>query len=135
MACYGWRRYLYQNGVVICTLIFNANGQLQGIAFAPGRDGQQAPAAVLTSNGGLRFTVTGLDSGTEYSLAVIAKDAEDNELKTYVTEFETTGIKTPTSLDQVIDGLSPSTHKFIRNGQIFILRDGKTFTVTGAEVK
>ncbi len=42
---------------------------------------------------------------------------------------------TPTDLEEVTgDGL-PVTGKIIRNGQLFILRDGKTYSVTGAEVE
>ena len=51
-----------KDGVVFCTLIFNGNGQLTGIAFAPGKNGNHhAPAAQMTANG-LQFTVTGLNS-------------------------------------------------------------------------
>ena len=69
-----------KDGVVFCRLTFNANGQLTGIAFAPGRDGQSmAPAALMTANG-LQFTVTGLTSNTQYGFSITATDAEDTQV-------------------------------------------------------
>ena len=41
---------------------------------------------------------------------------------------------TPTGLEEVTGYGLPVTGKIIRNGQLFILRDGKTYSVTGAEV-
>lgn len=40
----------------------------------------------------------------------------------------------PTSINQVVNSNVVGS-KFIRNGQLYILRDGKTYTVTGQEVK
>lgn len=53
------------------------------------------------------------------------------------TGYALTVSKTPaivTGLDEVSDALAP-TRKVLRNGQIFILRGDKTYTVTGAETK
>jgi len=125
-----------KNGELICTLSFNAQGQLIGIAFAPDRNGNhQAPAALMTSNGGLRFTVTGLESGTNYHLDVQAKDAEDKAIVSYSVDFKTTG-QAPiiTDIDQVPGNQAYST-KFLRNGQVLILRGDKTYTLQGQEIK
>ena len=125
-----------KDGVVVCRLIFDANGQLLGIAFAPGRrGGAQAPAAVKTENGGLRFTITGLESGTDYQVTVIAKDENEEVVEEYVSDFTTSGAEedTPTGFDTI--GVTNQATKLIRNGQIFILRGDKTYTVTGQEVR
>ena len=122
-----------KDGVVFCRLTFNANGQLTGIAFAPGRDGQSmAPAAVMTANG-LQFTVTGLNSNTQYGYNVTAKDANEQPIATYSGSFTTTseGIATGvgnTAVEQKIT-------KILRNGEVLILRGGKTYTVQGQEAK
>ncbi len=126
-----------KDGVVFCTLIFNANGQLTGIAFAPGRDytNNHAPAAVLTSDGGFRFTITGLSSGTNYHLTLDTKDANDQVIASYVTDFTTTG-ETPTAIDQIdSSSFEGGTRKFLRDGQIYILRGERTYTLTGQEVR
>ena len=121
-----------KDGVVFCRLTFNANGQLTGIAFAPGRDGQSmAPAAVMTANG-LQFTVTGLTSNTRYGYSITATDAENTEVASYTGTFTTTG-EIATGIDAQQSDLAP--RKFIRDNQVLILRDGKTYSIQGVEVK
>jgi hypothetical protein len=121
-----------KDGEVFCTLIFNANGQLTGIAFAPSRNGQaHAPAAVMTANG-LQFTVTGLDSGTHYDLTLQAKDSQNAVLASYSSNFTTTG--NAQGIEDVQGNNVPCT-KVVRNGQILILRGEKVYTVQGQEVK
>ena len=120
-----------KDGDLFCHLTFNANGQLTDIAFAPGRNGQSmAPAAVMTANG-LQFTVTGLSSNTEYGYTITAKDAEDAEVASYSGSFTTTGVATSTDVLQ--SALAP--RKFMRDNQVLILRDGKTYSIQGVEVK
>jgi len=126
-----------QDGKEVCTLIFNSNGQLMRIAFAaPSRNGatRHAPAAVLTQSG-YRFTVTGLNSGTQYAYAIDVKDKAGSSLNTYKGTFTTTGgttdvkdITTDTSWDET------APRKVFRDGQVYILRGGKTYTLTGVEV-
>ena len=126
-----------KDGVVFCTLIFNGNGQLTGIAFAPSRDGQaHAPQAIMTANG-MQFTVTGLDRGTHYALTLQAKDSQETVLASYSSEFTTTGQNTPQSLEDVSSSLQGEDRGrlILRNGQILILRGDKTYTPTGQEVK
>ena len=121
-----------KDGVVFCRLTFNANGQLTGIAFAPGRDGQSmAPAAVMTANG-LQFTVTGLTSNTQYGYSITATDAEDTQVASYTGSFTTTG-EIATDIDAQQSDIAP--RKFIRDNQVLILHDGKTYTIQGIEVK
>jgi len=123
-----------KDGVVFCTLIFNANGQLTGIAFAPSREGSHhAPAAIMTANG-LQFTVTGLDSGTNYGYNLTAKDANDQPVATYSGEFTTTSEGVVTGVES-IQPSEVSLQKILRDGQIYILRGEKEYTITGQEVK
>lgn len=122
-----------KDGVVFCTLIFNANGQLTGIAFAPSRDGSHhAPAAIMTANG-LQFTVTGLNSNTKYSYSVTAKDGNDVPVATYSGEFTTTSEGIATAVDNT--SADSKATKLLLNGQIFILRGEKEYTIMGQEVK
>ena len=123
-----------KDGVLFCTLIFNANGQLTGIAFAPSRNGQaHAPAAVMTANG-LQFTVTGLNSGTQYGYNLTAKDANDQTVATYSGSFTTTSEGDAQGLEDVQSDNVQCT-KVLINGQIFIIRGDKTYTLQGQEVK
>ncbi len=126
-----------KDGVVFCTLIFNSNGQLTGIAFAPSREGSRhAPAALMTANG-LQFTVTGLSSGTQYSYSVTAKDSNDQTVATYSGEFTTTSEGVVTGIEEISSSLQGGDRGrlILRNGQILILRGDKVYNAQGALVK
>lgn len=126
-----------KEGVVFCTLIFNANGQLIGIAFAPSRDRQaHALAATMTANG-MQFTVTGLNSNTQYGYSVTAKDANDQPVATYSGEFTTTGEGTATGVEEISSSLQGGDRGrlILHNGRIFILRGEKIYTLQSQEVK
>ena len=120
-----------KNGNVICTLVFNANGQLTQIAFAaPSRI--NAPAQAQAA--GFAFTVTGLESGTAYDLTLTAKNGSGATLNSRTVSFSTQG---PTALEDIADDASSSSsvRKVLQNGQLYILRDGKVYNAVGAEVK
>ena len=118
-----------KDGEVFCTLIFNANGQLTSIAFAPARNGQTHRAAEQTA-AGFRFTVTGLSESTRYTFGMTVKDAANATLQTYTGEFNTTGVAT------YVDNATTDTvtQKIIRDGQVLVLRGDKTYTTMGVEV-
>ena len=119
-----------KGGNVICTLVFNANGQLTQIAFnAPARNNapQQTQAA------GFSFTVTGLENGTSYDLTITSKDNSGTTLDTKTISFTTSG-DVPQGIEDVLSDQVQCT-KVMRNGQVFILRGDKTYTLQGQEVK
>ena len=88
--------------------------------------------ATLTTNGGMQFTVTGLDAGTSYAYTVTTKDKQDKVIATYEGSFETSG----SMEDGIMDIQSAEApQKILRNGQIYILRGEKVFTLQGVEVK
>ena len=119
--------------VVFCTLTFDKDGMLTNIAFAPSRSGSHPVTYAASTGNGLRFTVTSLDAATTYGYNVTTKDEEDNTLSTYSGEF-TTKSNVTTDMDNI---QSPVTtcQKVMRNGQLIILRDGKTYTTMGAEIQ
>ena len=130
-----------KDGEVFCTLVFNSNGQLTGIAFAPGRNGAaHAPAATM-SVAGMSFTVTGLDGASKYAYRLAVTNDASEELVAYSGEFATTGYNgevnpggNPEGINDVQSDEVQST-KVLRNGQVLILRNGKTYTMQGQEVK
>ena len=120
-----------KDGNIVCTLIFNANGQLTSIAFnAPSRNGVPAQ----TQSAGFSFTITGLDSGTGYDLIITAKDNSGNAIQTETISFVTTGGNVSTDIDQ-LQGNEVQSTKVVKDGQVLILRNGKTYTMQGQEVK
>ena len=130
-----------KDGVVFCTLVFNSNGQLTGIAFAPGRNGTSHAPAATTSVAGMSFTVTGLNVASKYAYRLAVTNDASEELVAYSGEFATTGYDgevnpggNPVGIEDVfIDEHEAS--KILRNGQIFILRGEKVYTLQGQEVK
>ena len=121
-----------KDGVVFCTLTFNANGQLLNIAFAPGRDGAvHAPEAELTATG-YQFTVTGLESGSTYAYTLDAKDAGNNVVANYTGTFTTTGGEMGVeTVNKHVDTVT----KVVRDGQVLIQRGDRLYDLRGQEVR
>ena len=117
-----------KDGNVICTLIFNANGQLTQIAFgAPARN--KAPQQ--TQAAGFEFTVTGLEEGTSYDLTMTSKDSEGQTLAEKTVSFTTTGGEQ--GVEDVQGKNAPCT-KILRNGQLIIIRGNKMYNAQGIEL-
>ena len=117
-----------QDGNTVCTLVFNANGQLTSINFnAPAHNN----APQQTQVAGFAFTVTGLEGGETYSYTLTAKDSNGSVLNTETGSFTT---QAPQGIDNVHSNQIKGT-KILHDGQILILRGDKTYTVTGQEVK
>ena len=117
-----------KTGAVVCTLVFNAQGQLTQIAFnAPGRNTPQQTQAA-----GFSFTVTGLDEGTSYDLTIVAKNSSGNVLDKQEKSFTTTGTTTAIH-NQAYQQIT--NRKVIRNGQLLIQRGDELFNAQGARVK
>ncbi len=135
-----------KDGVIFCTLIFDGNGQLIGIAFAPSRDEAAHAPAATTSVAGMSFTVTGLNSASKYAYHLTVADENDKKIQAYSGEFATTGYQgavnpggqpevTPQGIDQTTIEKTPTVTKFIRDGQLFIQRGNELFNAQGARVK
>lgn len=122
-----------KDGVVFCTLTFNAQGQLIGIAFAPNRDGELRTMsnAEMTATG-WSFTVTGLNPGSTYSYTVDVVDAQKQSIRQYTGSFTTTG-GVVTSLPTLMS--TSTSGKVLYNGHLYILRGDNLYTATGARVK
>ena len=121
-----------KDGIMFCVLVFNANGQLNSIAYAPARNRNEHHTAEQTTSG-FRFTVTGLTTSTHYKFQMAVKDANEANLHTYTGEFATTGVAE--SLEQPEVDHNDAISKVFIDGQVYILRNGKTYTTTGLEVK
>ena len=129
----GYSIEITKDGVVFCTLKFNAQGQLTGIAFAPSRDGaREMPAAEMTANGWL-FTVTGLDQASKYGYTLDAFDASQQSIKHYEGEFYTDGY---TGLEELtIDDAQCTMKKMIIDNQLYIRRGNELYNVSGQKIK
>lgn len=154
---------IYKDGEVFCKLTLGNRGQLLGIAFsAPGRRMARQNNADNSQPYTLSFMVTGLDAASRYNYVLSTLDANGTPLHVYIGDFATTGYQgelkgdgleviptppiipsnpeaqTPTAIEEIYT----SSHQggeggrlILINGQLLIRRDGKTYTLQGAEVK
>ncbi len=119
---------------LVCTLLFNENGQLLNIvSAAPSHDSTRQVQETFQTATSWKYTVLGLDADTEYTYTVIARRSDDSEAYNNTISFRTLGVST--NIEETTFLSSSEGEKILRNGQILILRDDKTYTITGAEVK
>ena len=122
-----------KDGEVFCTLTFNADGQLLNIAFAPSRDGNNRPAQYAEQAvNGYRFTVTGLTEATRYAYNITTKDTAKQTIATYSGEFTTLG-GTVTSVEDILQSTT-NPKKLLIDGQLYIVKDGKTYNAMGQKM-
>ncbi len=114
-------------GNVIYKLTFNASGHLIGIAFAPNRNYKSQSEQIT----GFHFTVTGLESGTEYNITITAKDADGQEMDKKNMSFHTNWLNGIEELH--VDSDKPV--KVLMDGQIYILRGEHVYDTEGKMVK
>lgn len=122
--------------IKVCTLTFNTSGQLVNIDFsnnAPARMHNQAAKADNVQNVALAFTVTGLSQNSRYSFDMEAKNGQSETIDSTHGYFETSGLMdlNTTNSQPAMDKIQ----KLLINGQIYILRGDKTYTLQGQEVK
>jgi len=102
----------------------------------------RAPAAyrhytVQVDGIAMEVTLTNLDPGTVYKYRAYATAGGQTfygKEVTFVTRGTYEGPAVPQAIDQTTDEQSKAV-KILRNGQIFILRGERTYTLTGQEVK
>ena len=109
--------------------VFDAEGILTSMSnHAPAR--YDAPQG--TQSAGFSYTVMGLASGTTYNVTITAKSANGSTLNTETASFTTTG--EPQGIEDVnINDLQSK--KIIRDGNVYVLRGDRVFTLQGQEVK
>ena len=117
-----------KDGEVFCTLTFNSNGQLVSIAFAPGRQDSHPTQYAEAAANGYRFTVTGLDESTKYAYNLDVNDNSGKTIKSYEGVFTT---QSTTAVDE-IQSTTNNVEKIFLDGQLLIIRDGKTYNAQGA---
>lgn len=127
---YTYSLEIKKDGEVFCTLTFNAQGQLVGIAFAPGRDGNRPVPAATKVRGGYKFTVTGLSEGSYYRYTFETATEEGKVVDSYRGDFRTNGT---TATGQIQTAILPT--KTLRNGQVVIRKNGKTYDVLGKQIE
>jgi len=113
--------------IPFCTITFNQYGQLIGISF-----GNRAPRRSMEQEDGFTYTVSGLDANTEYYFKMETMDEDNKLINTDEGAFRTTNDATgiENQYNTVIEH-----RKVMINGQIYILRGDKTYTLQGQEME
>ena len=115
-----------KSGNIVCKLIFNSIGQLVSMVFeAPAY--RHAPQQ--KQDGTFAFTVTNLQTDTNYDLTINAKDGDGNTLSSQTMSFST-GAQ---GFDNIRYENRP--YKFMREGCIFIMNGEKTVTIQGQTIR
>lgn len=120
---------------IVCTLEFDAEGQLLTIAFAaPARDGKghQTPAALQTTSG-WQYTISGLEANTEYTYIVIARKSDNSVAYEQSVPFKTKDVAT--GLDSIEQEPRTNSQKLIKDNHILILRGEHVYDAQGKRVK
>lgn len=120
-----------KDGKVFCTLVFNNFGQLVSMHFAPGRNGNHKAPAAETTAYGFSFVVTGLEDNSEYNFSMTTMDANHEVIAVEEGSF-TTG--TATAIEESVNVLVNTPTKTLRDGQLLITRDGKTYNMQGVRL-
>jgi hypothetical protein len=159
-AAHSYQIDIYKDGAVFCKLTLGNHGQLLAIHFsAPGRRMAQQKNADDSQSYTLSFKVTGLDEASRYNYVLSTLDANGTPVHVYTGAFATTGysgdkpvgggeevMPTPpiipsnpepsviTGLENMVEAKGQHGKMFL-NGQLFIRRGDKYYTITGQEVR
>jgi hypothetical protein len=119
---------------VVCTLRFDAKGQLLTAVFSAPvyKNGASQPAKAMQTATGWQYTIGGLEANTAYTFTVTTKIMDETE---DVQSGSFTTLDNAEGLDEILESSNPEILKFVRNGQLFILRDGVIYNAQGARVE
>ena len=159
-AAHSYQIDIYKDGAVFCKLTLGNHGQLLAIHFsAPGRrmtNQQSQMTNDETQPYTLSFKVTGLDVASRYNYVLSTLDENGTPLHVYTGAFATIGY--PGALEEGGDEIIPtppiipsnpeapegidfirtfegSNGKILRNGQIYLIYEGRMYDVRGNQIK
>ena len=120
------------NNDTICTYLFDENGYIMEAHYKRSSGRQNKSLHSQKTNNGWQYTIEGLESDTEYEYTIIAKGSSGNVLDEKSGTFATY-----TKMIEAFNNVSTDskTTKVLRDGQIFILRNNKTYSITGNEIQ
>ena len=89
---------------------------------------------IATANADISFEVGDLKPNIEYHYTLVACEDDGSILTSLNSSFVTTAEPAPSNIGN-LSGAQGEIIKFIHNGQLFILRDGKLYNALGVQVK
>ncbi len=112
----------------LCTLTFNAQGQLTNINFS-----RNKPATTREPQKTFFFTVTGLEPQTTYTYTMGTFDEANAEIESTAGIFTTSSMTTNTTDPTTI--VHSYVQKIFEDGTIYILRGDERYTIDGRKVE
>ena len=121
--------YVVDDGkqMLIKTVVFDKEGNVVSTAGSG-----SAPRRAIRLNDHFVYTLSDVDTNASYRYSMEAHD-EDNQLVN--TDLGSFGAEIPTAIQPQTAQPALRTRKVVRNGQLFILHNGRTYNATGAELK
>ena len=114
-----------------CTIKFDPNGEVISVQNAPRRyDMRAAEEEELQA---WKYVLYGLQEGTNYNIQVVAYDESETQIKEMTSSVRTLSQKS-TAIETVENDVV-SARKVLNNGQLLIIRDGKVYSVSGAQLR
>ena len=112
----------------ICYVVFDKTGRVISINFVRHAPKRYAEVEQFT------YTLDGLTPGTQYWYTVVGRNAEEKAVESTHGSFRTKGTSEGTEgLDFI--GEKEDVHKFLRDGQIYLIYEGRMYDIRGNQIK
>ena len=108
----------------ICYVVFDKTGKVISINFVRHAPKRYAEVEQFS------YTLEGLTAGTQYWYTVVGRNAEEKAFESTHGSFRTKGTSEGTE-DIDFIGEKENVHKFLRDGQIYIMYEGRMYDVRG----
>ena len=108
----------------ICYVVFDKTGRVISINFARHAPKRYAEVEQFS------YTLEGLTAGTQYWYTVVGRNAEEKAFESTHGSFRTKGTSEGTE-DIDFIGEKENVHKFLRDGQIYLMYEGRMYDVRG----
>lgn len=112
----------------ICYVVFDKTGRVISINFVRHAPKRYAEVEQFT------YTLDGLTPGTQYWYTVVGRNAEEKAVESTHGSFRTKGASEGTE-DIDFIGEKEDVHKFLRDGQIYLIYEGRMYDVQGNQIK
>lgn len=111
----------------ICYVVFDKTGRVISINFVRHAPKRYAEVEQFC------YTLEGLTAGTQYWYTVVGRNAEEKAFESTHGSFRTKGTSEGTE-DIDFIGEKENVHKFLRDGQIYLIRGGQMYDVRGNRI-
>ena len=126
---------VYTSDTLFAQYLVDGNGQvLSSQHFAPAIYHQKLDTTI-SSKDYFVITLDGLSAGTDYTYTIEGVNAQNTPIYHEAGSFKTLKEKEEGLFDVISDNPRKQTQKFIRDGILFIERNGKTYNAQGVEMK